>query len=99
MTQPTLFDLPPAQAHSPTSVAAAEAVAPKVGRLRRVVLDCLRGEPGGLTDEEVIDRTGLSPSTARPRRIELQRTGLVKDSGRTRKTRSGRLATVWEAVA
>jgi len=49
----------------------------------------------GLTDEEGIDRTGLSPSTYRPRRVELWRANLAADSGRTRRVRSGKRAVVW----
>lgn len=98
----TLFDVepdPPAQRHSGTSVEAAEGIRPSTNRLRMVVLTELeRVGPMGLTDEEIIDRTGLSPSTARPRRIELVQGGQVRDSGGTRQTRSGRRATVWVAT-
>lgn len=96
----TLFDDPPSQPHSATSVAAAAAVKPDANRLRALVLDALRAVyPDGLTDEQIIDTTGLSPSTARPRRIELVQRNLVRDSGRKRKTRSGREAVIWEATA
>jgi hypothetical protein len=37
---------------------------------------------------------GMNPSTQRPRRIELERRGLVVKDG-TRKTSSGRMAVVW----
>lgn len=97
--QPSLFDDPPAQRHSPTSVAAAEAIRAAMPALRRRVLDALT-EAGdrGLTDEEGIDTTGLSPSTYRPRRVELCERGQAKDSGRTRKVRSGKQAVVWVAT-
>lgn len=99
MSARTLFDDPPAQQHSPTSVAAAEAIAPVAATLRRLVLEAIAvAGADGLTDEEVIQKTGIQPSTARPRRIDLVRAGLVRDSRQTRKTTSGRSATVWVAV-
>src|SRR5215468_10935320 len=89
-------DDPPCQRHSPTSRAAALAVIPTLPRLRRLVLDTLtRAGPDGLTDEQGIALTGLSPSTYRPRRVELWRGGLVRDSGRTRRGPSGKQAVVW----
>lgn len=95
MIQTTIFD-PPAQRHSATSRAAAEAIAPLTHTLRHRVLSVIR-EQGGLIDEEGIELTGMSPSTFRPRRIECVQAGLVYDSGETRLTRSGRKATVWKA--
>lgn len=52
----------------------------------------------GATDEELQDLLQMNPNTERPRRVELVRMGLVRDSGLTRTTRSGRKATVWVAV-
>ena len=87
---------PPAQAHSPTSQAAARLIKPEANRLRAQVLACLTAAGNdGMTDEQIIDATGLGASTARPRRIELVEQGRVKASGLTRPTRSGRAATVW----
>lgn len=93
-----LFNLPPAQMHSATSIEAAESMVPECATLRRAVLAAVRaaGEDG-LTDEEVQDRLAMSGSTQRPRRRELEKAGLVRDSGRTRQTRSGRNAVVWVA--
>ena len=53
---------------------------------------------GGLSDEEGIAITGLSPSTYRPRRVELVEQNRVRDSGLRRRTRSNRRAVVWEVV-
>lgn len=98
MVQTTLdFDKPPAQRHSATSVAAAEQIEPHVGNLQAKVLSAIRFATNGLTDEQGIAITQLSPSTYRPRRIELQRAGLIYDSGETRLTLSGRKAVVWRA--
>ncbi len=56
----------------------------------------VRGDRGA-TDEELIDALKASPSTIRPRRVELREKGLIVDSGKTRATRSGRKAVVWIA--
>lgn len=81
---------------SETSRAAAESIAPAMPELRhRVWLALELAGQNGLTDEEIGERTGLGGNTVRPRRGELERTGLVVDSGRTRPTKSGRRATVW----
>ena len=65
--------------------------------LQRRVLEFLQARPEGATDEQIASGLGLNPSTARPRRIELQRRGLVVEAG-TRKTASGRNAITWRAV-
>ena len=97
MTQLDL-SLPPAQAHSPTSRAAAKAIKPTRFSLRAAVLNhiWLCGDHGA-TDEEIQIHMSMNPSTQRPRRVELVRAGLVSDSGRTRETQSGRKAVVWVA--
>jgi hypothetical protein len=89
----------PCQRHSDTSRAAAEEIEPRVTTLRRAVLDAIRGAGDhGATDEELQVCLGMNPSTQRPRRIECVRAGLVRDSGRTRLTKSGRKAVVWTAT-
>ena len=94
-----LFDLPPHQRHSKTSRAAAESIKPHLNALQARVLGCIQLEPAyGATDDEIQRMTGMNPSTQRPRRIELLEKGLIRDSGRTRKTKSGRAATVWVVV-
>lgn len=88
-----------AQAHSPTSLAAAEHAEPKSATLRRVVLDYIRSQGrDGATDEQVQNALAMNPSTQRPRRVELVEGGFVVDSGGTRKTASGRNAVVWVAA-
>lgn len=98
-TQVTIEYGAPFQSHSMTSSDAAKAIEPKAGTLRSMLLNELRQfRESGLTDAQMQDHTGMDPSTQRPRRIELLKAGLIKDSGRTRKTASGRQATVWVAV-
>lgn len=98
MTQPDLFVDPPFQRHSATSLAAAEAIQPKLGALQAWVLDYIRAcKHYGATDEQMQHAMSLGANTQRPRRRELQLAGLIKDSGRTRATASGRQAVVWVA--
>ena len=93
-----LFARPaPSVRGSQTSAAAADSLdAPTLNRLERVVLEWL-AQHGPATDEEIIAGTGLNPSTARPRRIELVRRGMVTQTGE-KKTRSGRNASAWRVV-
>ena len=89
----------PAVQHSRTSMAAADSLTPeRMNALQRAVYALLASEPEGLTDEQIQARLGMNPSTERPRRIELARRGLVIEAG-TRKTTSGRMASVWKAMA
>ena len=98
-----MFDAPPGlpyQPHSETSKAAAQGAAPRAVTHRAMVLELLGRKFGGLTDEEIQGALKIKPpGTARARRVELVAAGKVRDSGRTRKTTSGRAAVVWEAVA
>ncbi len=102
--QASLFDYrpapnPPAQRHSSTSLAAARGVASKAATLREKLLAYLRGRGAlGATDEEAQKALGMPANTERPRRRELEQMGLVRDSGSTRPTASGRAAVVWVAV-
>jgi len=87
----SLFDLPAYQ-DTLTSILAAESMVGKTARLRDLVLDALRAQP--MTDEQIAERLELAPNTARPRRIELTKDGLVVQVGET-KTKSGRRAILW----
>jgi hypothetical protein len=81
-----------------TSAKAADSLSPTtLNAMQRRVLELLAATPGGLTDEEMQTRLGMNPSTQRPRRIELERRGLVVEAG-TRKTASGRNASVWRVA-
>mgnify|MGYP001269891993 FL=1 len=89
---------PPAQRHSRTSVAAAEAIRPSTNRLRQRVLEYIEAcGPAGATDDECQAALGMNGSTQRPRRWELAQMRLITQSG-TRRTVSGRAATVWVAA-
>lgn len=90
----------PFQRHSDTSREAAERVEPVAETERGRVLALLRENAyqDGLTDEEMQSSLDMNPSTQRPRRIELVRSGHVVDSGERRKTEAGRRAVVWVAA-
>ena len=84
---------------SATSKAAAEAIRPEAGTLSAEVFGFIisTGERGA-TDAEIQRGLHLSGDTERPRRRALQQRGLIIDSGRRRKTPSGREAVVWIAA-
>ena len=101
MTRTDRYEQPslPFQKHSDTSLAAAFEAGPNAGTQQARVLEYLRKYHDiGATDEDMQLYLGMNPSTQRPRRIELVQQGLVRDSGSTRPTRSGRQATVWVAL-
>jgi hypothetical protein len=81
---------------SATSAAAADSLAPATlnAMQRRVYEFLLTRGAAGATDEEMQNGLPMPASTQRPRRVELARKGLIVDSG-TRRTTSGRMATIW----
>lgn len=83
---------------APTSRAAAERAALKSGSQRRRIYDALRASTTGLTRDELEAELRISCNSLNPRLRELALDGWIKDSGRTRLTRSGSPAVVWEAV-
>lgn len=81
-----------------TSIAAAEALAPKLGRLQRMAENAIR-EAGwlGLTADELAERLGMDRWSIQPRTSELKRKGLIRDSGQRRPNSTGKRAIVWIA--
>ncbi len=102
MNQMKLDDYTPPAPHvagSETSREAAIKIEPVAGTIRRRVLDYMRtlcSYDIGATDQMMQQDLHLDASTRRPRRVELVQGGWVRDSGRKRKTRSGRMAVIWE---
>ena len=65
-----------------TSIAAADALAPKLGRLQRMAEDAIRDAGAhGLTADELAARLDMDRWSIQPRTSELQRKGLIRDSG------------------
>ncbi len=85
---------PPSVSHSETSKAAAEAIKPTTGKLHQRIMEYLE-RVGNATDEEMQIALEMNPNTQRPRRRELELDGKIKDSGKTRKVKSGQQAVVW----
>ena len=82
---------------SATSAAAADSLGPQtLNAMQRRVYEFLCRTPS--TDEEITNELSMNASTVRPRRIELARRGLIVEAG-TRRTSSGRMATIWKATA
>ncbi len=86
-------------ASSATSLAAAHALTVQGAISKRErVFNCISAARYGRTDEEISLETGIVKDTVRPRRVDLQTAGRIKDSGRTRPGVSGRQFTVWVVV-
>lgn len=95
--QPELpWRFPPFVVSSDTSRGAAASVAPVTGKLRRRVFEyiavfCSQGS----TCDQAESDLGMSHQTCSARFNELRNAGHIVDSGRRRKTRSGRNAAVY----
>ena len=83
----------PGAAPVDTSIGAANQVARRVRPLREKCLDVLAR--GGFTADEIADRLGESVLTIRPRVTELNKLGMITDTGARRPNSSGRPAIVW----
>jgi hypothetical protein len=103
MTQTLLFDRPEPPAvpdWTNTRRQAYDRIGPVAGRIAAQVFATIyTAGSAGLIDEEVAAALGMKESTTRARRVELRDAGLVIDSGRRRRTSSGRAAAVWVCVA
>lgn len=80
------------------SIAAALALAPKLGRLQHMAQSAIY-EAGatGLTADELARRLNMNRYSIQPRTSELRRKGLICDSGKRRKNATGKAAIVWIA--
>jgi hypothetical protein len=82
-----------------TSIDAANAIAPDLGRLQRLAETAIRaaGE-AGLTADELAAWLKLERWTVQPRTTELSRKGFIRDSGQRRRNVTGKRAIVWVAA-
>jgi predicted ArsR family transcriptional regulator len=82
-----------------TSIKAAEALAPGLGRLQAMALAAIqRAGDAGLTADELAAKLGLSRWAVQPRTSELRRKGAIQDGGQRRRNVTGRHAIVWVAT-
>jgi hypothetical protein len=82
-----------------TSIKAADAIAPKLGRLQRIALEAIRmAGPQGYTADELAAALRLDRWTVQPRTSELRRKGMIHDSGQRRQNATGKRAIVWTAI-
>lgn len=82
-----------------TSIAAAKALAPKLGRLQQMAEAAIRDAGAvGLTADELAARLRMDRWSIQPRTSELRRKGLIRDSGKRRPNATGKQAIVWIAA-
>jgi hypothetical protein len=86
----------PAPAHAPSETSRKARPTPTTMNEARAKVLHQIGRTGGCTDEDGHEGIGMNPNTWRPRRVELVRMGLVRDSSQTWVTFDGRDAVVWE---
>lgn len=82
---------------SDTSETAAEQIESVAGKMRRLVYDHIKSQDEGATCDECEVSLDLKHQTCSARITELKRLGSIVDTGRRRKTRSGRGAAVYVA--
>jgi hypothetical protein len=81
-----------------TSIAAADALAPQLGRLQRLAGATIRAAgAAGLTADELAEKLGMERWSIQPRTTELKRKGIICDSGVRRRNVTGKAAIVWIA--
>ena len=77
-----------------TSIAAAEAIAPKINEIQSQVLAFANNQPDGFTDVDLNKFFNSTGSTFRTRRKELVEKGLIVNSWK-RERINGRMHIVW----
>lgn len=88
---------PTAHRHGPdTEQLALEFVAPKLSGLRLKALQSLASAHPGLTGSQVAEKMDAWLYSVKPRLTELERMGLVRDSGERAKNDRGRQEIVWQ---
>jgi len=94
----SIYPNAPGHRNIATSIAAANDLAPKLGRLQRMAETTIRDAGlSGLTADELAARLGMDRWSIQPRTTELKRKGLIRDSGQRRQNATGKQAIVWIA--
>lgn len=79
-----------------TSVAAANALKPRLSRLQLMAQRAIcEAGAAGLTADELAVGLDMDRYSIQPRTSELKRKGVIRDSGKRRKNASGKTAIVW----
>jgi hypothetical protein len=79
-----------------TSIEAAQALAPKLGRLQRMAMKAIHDAGDtGLTADELAARLKMTRYAIQPRTSELKCKSIIRDSGLRRPNESGKNAIVW----
>jgi hypothetical protein len=95
-SQPLEYPDAPGHRGVATSIEAADAMAPKIGRLQRMAIDGIAGQrEHGATADELAELLDLDRYSIQPRTSELSRKGLIVDSGLRRRNATGKRAIVW----
>ena len=95
----SLYPNAPGHRNVDTSVAAANALAPKLGRLQKMALEAIKASGWlGLTADELAAALEMDRWSIQPRTSELRRKGLIRDSGLRRPNGTGKMAIVWVAA-
>lgn len=82
-----------------TSIAAADSLSTKLGRLQRLAESAIRSAgANGLTADELAARLDMDRWSIQPRTSELKRKGVICDSGQRRPNSTGKMAIVWIAA-
>jgi predicted ArsR family transcriptional regulator len=82
---------------SGTSEQAAASVVTDAARLQRAVMSVLYRHSSGLTADQCAEFMGEPILSVRPRFSELQRKGMIEETGERRRNKSGRAANVYRA--
>ena len=95
----TAYPNAPGHRRVDTSIAAANALAPKLGRLQEMAEGAIRDAGGhGLTSDELAARLHMNRCSIQPRTSKLKGKRLIRDSGQRRPNNTGKLAIVWIAA-
>jgi predicted ArsR family transcriptional regulator len=78
---------------------AARTVITVASKLRPIVLTAIAQSPGGATADEIAEQLNLSVLSVRRRVSELNRNGLIVQTGARRRNASGMTATVWRVAS